>query len=47
MRGIVPEGAWLALPEVEHIHFYGFYLGNFPDLQAAEIDDICRILNSA
>lgn len=47
LRGIVPEGAWLALPEVEHIHFYGFYLGNFPDLQAAEIDDICRILNSA
>ncbi|WP_204105253.1 MULTISPECIES: DegT/DnrJ/EryC1/StrS family aminotransferase [Spirulina sp. CCY15215] len=33
-------------PEVEHIHFYGFYLGNFPDLQDNEIDRLCNLINS-
>jgi CDP-6-deoxy-D-xylo-4-hexulose-3-dehydrase len=46
LKGIVPEGHHLAFPETEHIHFYGFYLGNFPDLQADDIDKICSILNS-
>jgi CDP-4-dehydro-6-deoxyglucose reductase, E1 len=34
-------------PETEHIHFYGFYIGNFPDLTKEEIDQICNVLNSA
>jgi len=34
-------------PETEHIHFYGFYIGNFPDLSLSEIDEICEVLNSA
>jgi CDP-6-deoxy-D-xylo-4-hexulose-3-dehydrase len=46
LRGVVPEGHHLAFPETEHIHFYGFYLGNFPDLQSDDIDTICSILNS-
>jgi CDP-6-deoxy-D-xylo-4-hexulose-3-dehydrase len=46
LRGVVTEGHHLAFPETEHIHFYGFYLGNFPDLQADDIDTICSILNS-
>jgi CDP-6-deoxy-D-xylo-4-hexulose-3-dehydrase len=46
LRGVVPEGHHLAFPETEHIHFYGFYLGNFPDLQAEDIDTICSILNA-
>ena len=33
-------------PNVEHIHFYGFYIGNFPDITKREIDKICLILNS-
>ncbi len=36
----------LDFPETEHIHFYGFYIGNFPDLKRVEIDQICEILNS-
>lgn len=47
LRGIVPEGHHLDFPETEHVHFYGFYLGNFPDLRDEEIDAICAILNAA
>ena len=47
LRGIVPDGHHRDFPETEHVHFYGFYLGNFPDLQDEEIDAICSILNAA
>lgn len=47
LRGIVPDGHHLEFPETEHVHFYGFYLGNFPDLRDEEIDAICAILNAA
>jgi len=46
LKGIVPTDHWKNFPETEHIHFYGFYIGNFPDLKDKEIDDICSILNS-
>jgi CDP-6-deoxy-D-xylo-4-hexulose-3-dehydrase len=46
LKGIVPEKHYLDFPEVEHVHFYGFYIGNFPDLKDAEVDEICAILNS-
>ena len=46
LKGVVPVDHHLQFPEVEHIHFYGFYLGNFPDLSDGEVDEICAILNS-
>lgn len=46
LKGIVPEGHHKLFPEVEHVHFYGFYIGNFPDLKDEEINEICTILNS-
>ena len=46
LKGIVPDGHYKEFPETEHIHFYGFYLGNFPDLSDGEIDEICSVLNS-
>ncbi len=46
LKGILPSDHYKNFPETEHIHFYGFYLGNFPDLKNKEVDDICRILNS-
>jgi CDP-6-deoxy-D-xylo-4-hexulose-3-dehydrase len=30
---------------VEHVHFYGFYLGNYPGLERAKIAELCAILN--
>ena len=46
LKGIVPEGHHRNFPEVEHVHFYGFYIGNFPDLRDDEVDEICTIVNS-
>ena len=33
-------------PNVEHIHFFGYYIGNFPSLKKSKIKKICSILNS-
>jgi CDP-6-deoxy-D-xylo-4-hexulose-3-dehydrase len=47
LKDSVPEGYHNEFPESEHVHFYGFYIGNFPDLRYEEIDYICSIINSA
>ena len=46
LRGIVPADHHLAFPRTEHVHFHGFYIGNFPDLRDDEIDAICAIVNA-
>ena len=46
LRGIVPADHHLAFPHTEHVHFHGFYIGNFPDLRDDEIDAICAIVNA-
>jgi CDP-6-deoxy-D-xylo-4-hexulose-3-dehydrase len=46
LKALVPDGYHRQFPQTEHIHFYGFYLGNFPDLRDHEIDSLCAILNS-
>jgi len=32
-------------PEVEHVHFFGYYIGNYPNLNGSKIKKICSILN--
>ena len=32
--------------EVDHIHFFGYYIGNYPTLSKNKILKICKILNS-
>jgi len=46
LRGVVPKDHHLQFPHTEHVHFYGFYIGNFPDLRDDEIDAICRVVNA-
>lgn len=46
LKGLMPPDYYLHFPETEHVHFYGFYIGNFPDLTDKEIDQICDIVNS-
>lgn len=46
IKELLPKNFFLSLKETEHIHFFGFYIGNFPDLKDSEIDDICNIVNS-
>ena len=31
---------------VEHVHFFGYYIGNYPSLETKKINKICNILNS-
>lgn len=46
LKNIVPKDHHLEFPLTEHVHFYGFYLGNFPDLREHEVDEICEALNA-
>jgi CDP-4-dehydro-6-deoxyglucose reductase, E1 len=34
-----------AFPRVEHVHFYGFYIGNYPSLDETRIVRLCSLLN--
>ena len=45
LKGIVPDGHYLNYPNTEHVHFYGFYIGNFPSMTFDEIDSITNIIN--
>ena len=46
LKGVVPEGHYKQFPHTDHIHFYGFYIGNFPDLRDEEVDWLCSTLNA-
>lgn len=32
-------------PHIEHVHFYGFYIGNYPALEKKKVLQLCSILN--
>ena len=38
---------FLSFPETEHIHFYGFYIGNYPTLAAEDVIYLASVLNNA
>ena len=46
LQGIVPKDYHRQFPVTEHVHFYGFYIGNFPDLRDHEVDAIADVLNT-
>ena len=46
LKGIVPDGEYARYPEVEHIHFFGYYIGNYPTLSTERIRELCAVLNS-
>jgi len=33
-------------PQVEHVHFHGFYIRDYPSLEPEKIDAICQVLNT-
>ncbi len=45
LRGIIKENAWEDFPEIEHIHFYGYYIGNYPVLTEDRVLALCELLN--
>lgn len=46
LRSIVGANAWEKFPKVDHVHFFGFYIGNYPGLKKERILEICEVLNS-
>jgi CDP-6-deoxy-D-xylo-4-hexulose-3-dehydrase len=45
LRTRFPEIEPTAFPNVDHVHFFGFYIGNYPDLEPASIRELCAVLN--
>lgn len=46
LKGIVSPNAYKNFPEVDHIHFYGFYIGNYPTHKEDRILKLCELLNN-
>lgn len=46
LKKIIGDCNLSLFPNVEHIHFYGFYIGNYPSLEKAKILELCSILNN-
>jgi CDP-6-deoxy-D-xylo-4-hexulose-3-dehydrase len=45
MRKLMPE-EYKKYPKVNHVHFFGAYIGNYPELKTARIESLCKLLNS-
>ncbi|HIB42629.1 MAG TPA: DegT/DnrJ/EryC1/StrS aminotransferase family protein [Nitrospina sp.] len=45
LRDMVNKNEFKKYPVVEHVHFFGFYIGNYPDLPEEKIRTLCDILN--
>lgn len=46
LKKFFPEKEYEKYPNVEHIHFFGYYIGNYPSLEADKILKLCEFLNS-
>jgi CDP-6-deoxy-D-xylo-4-hexulose-3-dehydrase len=45
LRGLLGPDAWRQYPRADHVHFYGFYIGNYPTLEREKIVRLCEMLN--
>jgi CDP-6-deoxy-D-xylo-4-hexulose-3-dehydrase len=46
LKKLFGEKEALKYPRVDHVHFYGFYIGNYPGLERASILELCALLNT-
>jgi CDP-6-deoxy-D-xylo-4-hexulose-3-dehydrase len=46
LRGLVEPPDPTAFPRVDHVHFFGFYIGNYPGLERGRIVELCDMLNA-
>jgi CDP-6-deoxy-D-xylo-4-hexulose-3-dehydrase len=46
LKKIVGEREFEKYPRVDHVHFYGFYIGNYPGLEREKILALTDLLNS-
>ena len=47
LKNIGFDGQAELYPNTDHVHFYGFYIGNFPSMEENEVKTICEIINGA
>lgn len=40
------ENYFLEFPNTDYVHFFGYYIGNYPSLEKEKILKLCKILNS-
>jgi CDP-6-deoxy-D-xylo-4-hexulose-3-dehydrase len=45
LRRLLGADAWKACPHADHVHFFGFYIGNYPTLDRDRILRLCDLLN--
>jgi CDP-6-deoxy-D-xylo-4-hexulose-3-dehydrase len=45
LKTFIPDKEYEKYPEVEHIHFFGYYIGNYPTLENQRILELCNLLN--
>jgi CDP-6-deoxy-D-xylo-4-hexulose-3-dehydrase len=45
LRKLLGPDAWKDFPHADHVHFYGFYIGNYPTLDREHILRLCELLN--
>ncbi|MHB8618819.1 MAG: DegT/DnrJ/EryC1/StrS family aminotransferase [Chloroflexota bacterium] len=46
LRDFVRPEDLASYPKVDHIHFFGFYIGNYPTLEEGRVLELCSMLNS-
>jgi CDP-6-deoxy-D-xylo-4-hexulose-3-dehydrase len=46
LRPHLPPREWEKYPNVDHVHFYGYYIGNYPDLPEDDVRRLCELLNA-
>ncbi|MBF0240373.1 MAG: DegT/DnrJ/EryC1/StrS family aminotransferase [SAR324 cluster bacterium] len=46
LKDILQDKEYLKYPHTEHIHFFGFYIGNYPNLPEERILWLCKLLNA-
>ena len=46
LKKIVKKINFKNFKEVDHVHFFGYYIGNYPSLTKKKIRNICNILNN-
>jgi CDP-6-deoxy-D-xylo-4-hexulose-3-dehydrase len=45
LRRLLGPDAWRLYPRADHVHFYGFYIGNYPSLPRDKLLRLCDLLN--
>ena len=46
LKRLMPDKEYEKYQNVEHIHFYGYYIGNYPSLEKEKILQLCELLNN-